>query len=335
MEHNVKDGSWMNIFLLRTTALYVLLLLSGVFASADDSIVWTQQNKGLRTLFDVNFIDSLHGWACGDYWTLYKTTNGGANWTQLPLVNSDSLRCLFFLDCSTGFVGSNKGRIYQTLDSGRTWTQIHYRAGWINEIRFQGRDTGWAVGAAQRSLYSSNAVIYATKNSGQSWDSIAVSGPYDVTCIRTPDGLHLFTAGYNYLTTSSNAGMSWGSAVSFNFIADNTFGSTNGYINSLDFQSPFQGLAVGRYGHILRTGDGGAHWVTARPQDWTWLEDVMYVDSNRAIIQANAARFFQLRMEDIPGQRGIRATSHPWKRPGSGSFFAWILTMCGWSATAV
>ena len=265
--------------------IIILLSCSLVFPSAADSVTWTQQNKGTRTLWGVQFIDSLQGWACGDYGTLYRTTSGGANWLQSSVGSTDSLSSLFFLNCSTGFAGSGTGRIYKSTDSGRTWTQNYYRLGYITEIKFWNKDTGWAPGGAKRGVVSAwDPVMYRTRNGGVTWDSIPVPRPFGLSFVSSPDGAHVFTGGSDYLAASSNWGTTWSPAVDFLTMTDSVFKATNGYINTADFQSPLRGLAVGRYGHILRTADGGVSWVTARPNDYVWLEDVAYTDSSRAVI---------------------------------------------------
>lgn len=85
---------------------------------------------------DVYFTDTLTGYAVylGYFWgpdvstkPIYKTTDGGANWTLVgPTVyGSSALRSIEFLnDKTTGIVGSLNGSLYRTIDAGANWTDI-------------------------------------------------------------------------------------------------------------------------------------------------------------------------------------------------------------------
>ncbi len=264
---------------------FVLLLISLTVASVSDSIIWVQQNKGTRTLWGVHFVDTLNGYAYGNGGIIYKTGNGGSSWSISTFVSSDTIYGMHFVNCSTGYLCTGSGRIYKTSDTARTWIQNYYRSGWLTGIYFWNRDTGWAVGAARRLPYSTyGAVIYRTRNGGNSWDSTAVTGPYALRTVHTLDGINLYSCGYNYLVKSGSSGSTWNGAVSFMGIADAQFQGSNGYVNNAAFVSATNGLAVGRYGHIIRTDNGGVSWGSARINDYSWLEDVKYADSVRAVV---------------------------------------------------
>ncbi len=264
----------------------LLLSLAGLTsASPEDSIAWQQQNSGSQTLWAVFFTDSLHGWAGGDGWTLYRTTNGGANWTQLPQFGTDSIYALSFENDSTGWATTGSGRIYHTADSGKTWTQSYFRRGWITGLLFHGRDTGWACGSAKRgALNIYDPVIYRTFNAGTTWDSVGVSGPYSLETVRSPDGKKVFVAGFNYLTHSNDAGNAFWPPVYFPSVSDTQFANSTGYINVVDFTTPAIGFGVGRYGHIMKTSDSGASWRTVIPHNWIWLEDIRFAGVAKGVI---------------------------------------------------
>ncbi|MBL8029423.1 MAG: T9SS type A sorting domain-containing protein [Fibrobacteres bacterium] len=275
----------MNIKKNHLIILFLSFLALDPLASISDSIIWTEQSKGGGTLWGVHFIDSLQGFAFGDGGTMYKTVNGGMNWINNRLSSSDTIYGMHFVNCSTGFLCTGSGRIYKTTDTARTWTQNYFRTGWLSGISFWNKDTGWAVGSSKRIPYSIyNAVVYSTKNGGVSWDSSAISGPYSLKSVQSLNGKAVYVCGFNYLAISQNSGASWNTATSYTGISDPQFQNSNGYINIAAFVSPTNGLAVGRYGHIMRTQNGGASWSSARINDFTWLQDVKYIDSLRAVV---------------------------------------------------
>lgn len=93
----------------------------------------------LGTLY---FLDSLHGWAAGDW--LYKTVDGGDSWTMLAGPFFDEFSDIQFstpdIGWYTGFFGINK-----TTNGGSTWIQQTTGGdGWHpSSLYFIDSDTGY------------------------------------------------------------------------------------------------------------------------------------------------------------------------------------------------
>ncbi|MFA5033330.1 MAG: YCF48-related protein [bacterium] len=79
----------------------------------------------LYTLYvnDIDFIDTLHGWAVGDTGKILYTNNGGVDsiWDTLISGVTNNLTCVKFVDSLNGWVGGN-GIILRTRDGGQIWT---------------------------------------------------------------------------------------------------------------------------------------------------------------------------------------------------------------------
>jgi len=86
---------------------------------------WTTLNIPSSGRYDdVFFINDYVGWAAGGPSTeIYKTTNGGSNWT-LQYTSGKYLRCIEFATPTLGFCGSLDSSFYKTTDGGNTWTDI-------------------------------------------------------------------------------------------------------------------------------------------------------------------------------------------------------------------
>ncbi|MFA5033731.1 MAG: YCF48-related protein [bacterium] len=71
---------------------------------------------------DIDFIDSLHGWAVGDTGTILYTDNGGTDnvWDTLTSGVTNNLRCVKFIDSLNGWAGGER-IIIRTRDGGQTW----------------------------------------------------------------------------------------------------------------------------------------------------------------------------------------------------------------------
>src|SRR5678815_4903327 len=78
----------------------------------------------------MDFTDANTGWVCGSLGTVgsgavYRTTNGGVNWTIQSSVftGGKNLWAIDFVNSSTGWVvGDNTTKIFKTTDGGINWT---------------------------------------------------------------------------------------------------------------------------------------------------------------------------------------------------------------------
>ena len=85
---------------------------------------YTSYNTGsANNLYGVYFINSNTGFACGDAGSVYKSVNGGLNWTLsnsgIPSVKLNSVN---FSSSSVGRVVGNNGSIYYTNNGGSSWS---------------------------------------------------------------------------------------------------------------------------------------------------------------------------------------------------------------------
>jgi len=104
-------------------------------------------------------------------YTIYKTTDGGTNWSSQYVDNtSGELEAIEFSDATHGWIVGNKGKILKTTD-GTNWTTVT-NAGLNanydnNEVRFINNNTGWI---ATNNYNSSNSLqVLKTTNGGASW----------------------------------------------------------------------------------------------------------------------------------------------------------------------
>jgi photosystem II stability/assembly factor-like uncharacterized protein len=101
----------------------------------------------LSNISDIDFIDSLHGWAVGSSGKILYTDNGGAYsiWQPESSGVTKGLTCVQFIDSLNGWVGGS-GVILRTRDGGKTWA-TEYSSGSRSVSRICAVDTSyvWAL----------------------------------------------------------------------------------------------------------------------------------------------------------------------------------------------
>ena len=133
-----------------------------ILGTTDGGQTWTPQSTGntddYRTVF---FIDANTGWAATFNPTkLYKTTNGGALWTDITPASGFSMgiQDIAFANTMTGWLVADS--IYKTTDGGTTWkgqtvggstTNRSYRA-----VTTTSDSTAYVGGKSKRSNSSFN-----------------------------------------------------------------------------------------------------------------------------------------------------------------------------------
>ncbi|MCF8343928.1 MAG: hypothetical protein K9H13_04760 [Bacteroidales bacterium] len=83
-------------------------------------------NMSMHRLF---FIDENRGWICGDFLSVYKTTNGGQSWfvqkkPDYSIGYNVKLNEIYFLDKNEGWTCGDKGHLFHTKNGGNSWQKV-------------------------------------------------------------------------------------------------------------------------------------------------------------------------------------------------------------------
>jgi photosystem II stability/assembly factor-like uncharacterized protein len=216
-----------------------ILLFLAFFAQPASALPvgWSQiaNSPGINTVRhdDIYFTDPTNGWATQDTY-IYRTTNGGVNWTTNLNLTGTHFRCISFATPLVGFAG-NLG-----------------------------------VGSYDGGVSNTN-VMYATHDGGVTWtnfDGFAEQGMKGLCSMYVLDSQHIYGAGRvrgpAYLIKSADGGNTWSTTSLtaqgvMNGIMDVYFFDTNnGWVVGMDTNSYSSGVYHGR---IARTTDGGNTWT--------------------------------------------------------------------------
>lgn len=239
---------------LNLMALVVILNASQVFSQMTDNWKWLNPGPQGNTLNAVDFIDNNTGYSAGAYGTILKTTDGGADWTQINSGTSKSLMSMSFVNANTGFVGGPSQLLRKTTDAGLTWQnlQLPVQGQWdtayyVMDINFVTPLAGYIVG-----FFQLESKIWKTTDGGNSWTTQGTAGANYLKktyFINENTGFAYGGPTYSEVIKTTNGGGSWQQVSQESYIA---------------YSMCFIDAATGVYGcsdgRVYRTVDGGNTW---------------------------------------------------------------------------
>ena len=162
---------------------------------------FTVTTLSTSSLTDVFFVDSTIAYAVGK--SIWKTTDGGDNWTKLyDFTASAGYSSLFFTNQQTGWVIKQEG-LYKTVNGGIDWQRVNTDT--INltpggAIFFLNSETGYI---------SNQYSIEKTVDGGVSWNKVFIctSGTYhDIHFVSETVG---YITDGQYLFKTTDGGNTW------------------------------------------------------------------------------------------------------------------------------
>jgi len=220
-----------------------------LLTTTDAGQSWVNKFRGSNLLNDVFFINSTMGWTIADSGKVFKTTDGGNNWSEYNCGINIWLNDIYFSDLLNGWLISYgyDGGIFKTTDGGMTWTDVSPSfENYFTCMNFINGTVGWFCGTE----------IYKTTDAGGSWQQLtSFGGTKSIIEIQFVDESNGWCCAYNFtlnkneILKTNDGGVTW-----------STQYSTDIYLRSLHFIDNNVGSTVGSYGGILITSNGGNNW---------------------------------------------------------------------------
>lgn len=231
-----------------------------VLGTTDGGQSWTVlARNGLPYLYHVSFFGLEEGIAVGSANNGFPTgvavtRDGGKTWQPAPGSPSTGWRTAAFVDEETGALAGLRGQFATFAGGGvaeRGGNPLGLRG--VHAVDLQADGRGWLVG--------DGGLVLTTRTAGAGWSEPAGGLPaalrdcFDVRCV-SGHGDRVWMAGApgSAIWHSPDGGSRWESQP----LADPT------PLHAIDFSSPARGCAVGAFGRIVMTDDGGRTWSAAR-----------------------------------------------------------------------
>jgi photosystem II stability/assembly factor-like uncharacterized protein len=220
---------------------------------------------------------------------VYLSTDNGATWVKRPLFTQAGWSSLgtsniTAKDGTTALLGLQTGEILRTTNGGVKWdTVTSYSTpdnGWIDAVKFMGKDTVVAYGDATDTL---GVYFVRSTNGGTTWtrftnwsnDSLKTGGIYSgsFTYGQAMDvnGKNIWCSLYNTANDPASILKSTDGGTTWSWFRVTLPGgpSMNYVLNSISFKDANVGFAVGRRAYVntsayanylVKTTDGGRTW---------------------------------------------------------------------------
>ena len=257
-----------------------------ILKTTNGGISWTVCMSGAAGPFrDLFVLNQDTVFVCGGaelrYSKIYKSVDGGTNWTEIGTSTFDRfIGGMYFLNSQKGFLGdyeSGMGTVHpfeaewlNTTDGGASFTSnvIPSSTGyWEFSTDFPDQTTGYST----RSKYS-NAIVYLRK---------------------TTDG-----------------GSNW---------TENAISSFTGYIYCLDFIDANTGYIVGGAGTIKKSNDGGSSWISETSGTTQDLHSITFTSTTGFAVGGNGTIIKTDLTTGIADTKNINTVFESYPNPFSGS----------------
>jgi photosystem II stability/assembly factor-like uncharacterized protein len=231
-----------------------------VLMTADGGRNWKSKDQTLLPILKkVRFFDTQHGWAvgcssAGSPSGLFRTDSGGRAWNPVPGAKQPGWTGGDFLDRQTGALVAQDGSAAE-VRSGKISASATPRFGLRGprDVQLVPPFYGWLVGEG--------GLAMLTRDLGHTWQTpqapvpVGVAGQFDFHTVSVRN-TKVWIAGSpgTRVFHTPDAGLSW------QVLRTNQ----NAPLRAIHFADDLHGWAVGDFGTILATADGGQSWQRQR-----------------------------------------------------------------------
>ena len=177
----------------------------GLASMADRGEFLIQSITG-REFKSIFFIDENKGFVGTDK-GIYKTINGGANWSSS--LSGSYCMDIFFLNETKGFAVMGWDSIVSTNNGGATWELLPRLGKTVTKVTFTSENTGF-IAASDGTDFTTQTSILKTVDGGKTWrevfSDLTYFGYLNITFMNPNIGYAVF---YDRVVMTTDAGETW------------------------------------------------------------------------------------------------------------------------------
>ncbi len=253
------------------------------YRTTNGGLTWDLLNNGCGDeVMDIAFTDEDYGAAVTHRGFVFLTRDRGAHWevqrlreTGIVFGREEGLRAVAMVDRDFIVTGGSGGILFRTEDNGETWFNYGYPYAdfapnyEIRTVRFTDRYNGWIGG------FYGNSSVYRTYDGGVLW--YPVEGPIgSIVAIDTEGGRVWAATGGSVVHRSFDDGQTW-TAVG---LPGDVY-----YLSDIEFKDANNGWAVGWWGYMAKTTNGGVTWTAqTHPQNETYFDIEMNTTADLMVV---------------------------------------------------
>ncbi|MBR9847076.1 MAG: T9SS type A sorting domain-containing protein [Algicola sp.] len=246
---------------------------------------------------DVFFLNENVGWAAnGFYAAVYKTTDGGLNWTEqlneTDIPGNYYFRNIEFLNEDIGFIGTLNGTVFKTIDGGVNWTEVTNISPNPNAIcglNTVGTSTVYGCGA-----YFNPAHIIKSTDSGNTWTFTDMTNHANALVeILFLDELTGFAAGRDsnggIILKTTDGGLTWTEIYNTNVSGEYVWKLQTLPGNDAVMFGAVSSVAPNN-GKLIKSVDGGVNWLDFESVE-TEIQAVGFITENHGWMGGHTTGF--------------------------------------------
>lgn len=225
-----------------------------LFTSRDDGKSWVKLSAIGLDLENIGRVTGLHFFsdttgclttAAGD---LFRTVDGGLNWSQVDVAGTASFVRItarpIITRTSRLWAARYDGSIIQSDDQGVNWQHVALPVLPLSDVRFSpDGNTGIAAGR--------DGQLLVTQDQGITWQRRQLDVDHWAESVAFVDDRTAVVVGNGILQRTTDGGETWN-----NLLEESEFGPRQ---LAIDFASPSMGVSAGA-GKVLTSSDSGATW---------------------------------------------------------------------------
>lgn len=212
------------------------ILLPGLLGAAE----WVP--AGRDKLYDAEFVPPDSFWVVGYPGKILSSRDGGRTWEEIKAEGEEALFAVEFPNPVSGWIAGRGGLILHTRDGGKTWNrQESGVSDPLFDLAFVDGKRGWAVGHF--------GVVLRTVDGGEHWTRQYLNPQRTETIAPDAEAFTVDESGSIFI---GDAGAEREELPPQKEIDPS--------LNGVFFQNEKEGFAVGEFGTIFHTRDGGETW---------------------------------------------------------------------------